>query len=93
MEIVEENTDRADSGQGLNESHDIFESSNTTMEVEVDKTQEQSDLGESEIELNTTNEAINLNETTDTRDSLEDKLSQMEGQRSTINMSVKMIKF
>lgn len=68
------------SNQALSESHDIFDSSDAAMEVEIEKSQEQSDNCESEIELNTTtNESINLNETTDTRDSLEDKLSQMEG--------------
>lgn len=49
--------------------------------MEVDKSQEQQNLDESVIELSATNDTIHLNETTDqsSRDSLEDKLSQMEG--------------
>ncbi|KAJ8682724.1 hypothetical protein QAD02_018516 [Eretmocerus hayati] len=62
----------------MSESHnDIFETTGSTMEV--DKTQEGTNLEESVIELSETNNTINLNETTDSRDSLEDKLSQMEG--------------
>ncbi|OXU28972.1 hypothetical protein TSAR_002349 [Trichomalopsis sarcophagae] len=63
----------------LTESNDMFETSETVMEVDGKSIQEQPNLDESVIELSATNETINLNETTDSRDSLEDKLSQMEG--------------
>ncbi|XP_023245216.1 uncharacterized protein LOC106643221 [Copidosoma floridanum] len=63
--------------QVLSDTNDIFEASVT--EMEVDKSQEQSNVNESVIELSVANDTINLNETTDSRDSLEDKLSQMEG--------------
>lgn len=82
VEVTEENIERTESGistQALSESHEIFDSSDATMEVEIVKSQEEADLGESGIELATSNEPDNLNETSDTRDSLEDKLSQMEG--------------
>jgi hypothetical protein len=86
IEVVEDNgNERAESGLSslstrvLGESSNIFETSETAMDVEMDKTHEQPNLDESVIELSATNETVNLNETTDSRDSLEDKLSQMEG--------------
>ncbi|XP_058791583.1 uncharacterized protein LOC131664473 [Phymastichus coffea] len=68
------------STQVLTETNDMFEASDSTMEVEK-SSHEQQNLDESVIELSTTNETININETADqsSRDSLEDKLSQMEG--------------
>ena len=67
------------SPQVLSETNDMFETSVTSIEVEVDKSQDHSNLEESVIEMSATSGTINLNETTDSRDSLEDKLSQMEG--------------
>lgn len=84
---VESTIERMESGLSslstqvvMSESTDIFGTSDTgDMEVEVGKSQDNSTLDESVVELSTVNETINLNETTDSRDSLEDKLSQMEG--------------
>ncbi|XP_032677835.1 uncharacterized protein LOC116847199 [Odontomachus brunneus] len=58
----------------LPESADIFEPSDDVLDVQKSTT-----LNESVIELSQSNETINLNDTNDSQDSLEDKLSQMEG--------------
>ncbi|KAK0179509.1 hypothetical protein PV327_005254 [Microctonus hyperodae] len=58
----------------LSESTDIFETSDSPL---VQKTSQ--NLDDSVIALSHVNETINLNDTNDSQDSLEDKLSQMEG--------------
>lgn len=61
------------------ETSDMFE--NSEQAIEGEEKAEVENMEQSVIELSATNETINLNETTDSRDSLEDKLSQMEGWR------------
>ena len=87
-EILEQNhsdIERAEQGlsgladQVLNDANDIFGTSETGMEVDKSQNEHQQ-LEESVIELSSTSENVNLNEGNDnSRDSLEDKLSQMEG--------------
>lgn len=60
--------------QDLSETVDIFEPSDVVLE-----TPKSNNTEDSVIELSQTNETINLNDTNDSQDSLEDKLSQMEG--------------
>lgn len=62
--------------QDLSETASIFESSDDVLEVQKSTT---NNLNESVIELSQSNDTINLNDTNDSQDSLEDKLSQMEG--------------
>lgn len=78
-ETIESTTEGCQELPSLTESNDIFETSETVMEVDGKSIEEQTNLDDSVIELSATNETINLNETADSRDSLEDKLSQMEG--------------
>lgn len=58
--------------QDLSENADIFEPSDDVL-------QKSDNLSDSVIELSQGNNTINLNDTNDSQDSLEDKLSQMEG--------------
>ncbi|XP_034945650.1 uncharacterized protein [Chelonus insularis] len=57
----------------LNESTDIFEASDSPIQKSTQN------LEDSVIALSQANDTINLNDTNDSQDSLEDKLSQMEG--------------
>ena len=59
--------------QDLSESTDIFEPSENVLDVQ------KSQLADTVIELDHGNHTINLNDTNDSQDSLEDKLQQMEG--------------
>ncbi|XP_076660482.1 uncharacterized protein LOC143363829 isoform X2 [Halictus rubicundus] len=59
--------------QDLSESTDIFEPSDNVLEVQ------KNDLEDSVIELDHETHTINLHDTNDSQDSLEDKLQQMEG--------------
>ncbi|KAL2748545.1 zinc finger CCCH domain-containing protein 13-like isoform X2 [Vespula maculifrons] len=61
--------------QDLSESTDIFEPSDNVLDVQKND----NTLEDSVIELHHENDTINLNDTNDSQDSLEDKLSQMEG--------------
>ncbi|XP_066591093.1 zinc finger protein pita-like [Prorops nasuta] len=62
-------------GQVLTETVDIFEPSDNVLDV-----QKSTDaLNDSVIELDNPNDTITLNDTNDSQDSLEDKLSRMEG--------------
>ena len=63
------------SGHDVSDSGDIFEQSGSVIESQKNETP----LEDSVIELSAGNDTINLNDTQDSRDSLEDKLSQMEG--------------
>lgn len=63
--------------QDLSEATAIFESSDDVV-LEVRKSTSDN-LTDSVIELSQSNDTINLNDTNDSQDSLEDKLSQMEG--------------
>lgn len=63
------------SGHEMSESADIFDQSGSVLETQKSDTP----LEDSVIELSAGNDTINLNDTQDSRDSLEDKLSQMEG--------------
>lgn len=63
--------------QDLSETASIFESSDDVV-LEVRKSTSDN-LTDSVIELSQGNDTINLNDTNDSQDSLEDKLSQMEG--------------
>lgn len=77
---VQEN--QSDSGtltldnQDLSETASIFEAPDDVLEVRKSTTD---NLSDSVIELSQSNDTINLNDTNDSQDSLEDKLSQMEG--------------
>jgi len=62
--------------QDLSETASIFEASDDLLEV---RKPTGSSLSDSVIELSQGNDTINLNDTNDSQDSLEDKLSQMEG--------------
>lgn len=62
--------------QDLSETASIFESSDDVLEVRKSTSD---NLSDSVIELSQGNDTINLNDTNDSQDSLEDKLSQMEG--------------
>lgn len=62
--------------QDLSETASIFEPSDDVLEVRKSAS---SNLSDSVIELSQGNDTINLNDTNDSQDSLEDKLSQMEG--------------
>lgn len=62
--------------QDLSETASIFEASDDVLEVRKSAS---SNLNDSVIELSQGNDTINLNDTNDSQDSLEDKLSQMEG--------------
>ncbi|KMQ88809.1 zinc finger protein 26 [Lasius niger] len=62
--------------QDLSETASIFESSDDVLEV---RKSTNDNLSNSVIELSQGNDTINLNDTNDSQDSLEDKLSQMEG--------------
>ncbi|XP_012284382.1 RE1-silencing transcription factor isoform X3 [Orussus abietinus] len=82
--VVEENAVSHDSqddsalslgGQDLTEAADIFEPSDTAL----DDQKQEVNLEDSVIELSEGNDTINLNDTNDSHDSLEDKLSRMEG--------------
>ncbi|OAD62819.1 hypothetical protein WN48_07486 [Eufriesea mexicana] len=73
IEQPEQNSNLTLDEQDLSESTDIFEPSDNVLEVQ------KSQLGESVIELDHDNHTINLNDTNDSQDSLEDKLQQMEG--------------
>ncbi|XP_014477980.1 PREDICTED: uncharacterized protein LOC106746195 [Dinoponera quadriceps] len=73
-EETEETPHLALDTQDLSETGDIFETSDDVLDV-----QKSSTLNDSVMELSQTNETINLNDTNDSQDSLEDKLSQMEG--------------
>ncbi|KAK2584340.1 hypothetical protein KPH14_006731 [Odynerus spinipes] len=78
-QIVEQDENQESSltldAQDLSESTDIFEPSDNVLDVQKgDDT-----LGDSVIELDHESDTINLNDTNDSQDSLEDKLSQMEG--------------
>lgn len=73
MEQPEQNSNLTIDEQDLSESTDIFEPSDNVLEVQ------KSELGDSVIELDHENHTINLNDTNDSQDSLEDKLQQMEG--------------
>ncbi|XP_044019746.1 dentin sialophosphoprotein-like isoform X2 [Aphidius gifuensis] len=61
--------------QNLNTTQDLFDNSDGSI---CQQKNEQS-MNDSVIALSQTNDTINLNDTTDTQDSLEDTLSQMEG--------------
>ncbi|XP_031850425.2 uncharacterized protein LOC116435214 isoform X2 [Nomia melanderi] len=73
IEQPEQNSTLTLDEQDLSESTDIFEPSDNVLEVQ------KSQLEDSVIELDHENHAINLNDTNDSQDSLEDKLQQMEG--------------
>jgi len=77
---AEENQETADTltleTPDLSETVSIFEPSDDVLEV---RKSEATSLEESVIELAQNNDTINLNDTNDSQDSLEDKLSQMEG--------------
>lgn len=62
--------------QDLSETASIFEATDDVLEVRKSTTDS---LNDSVIELTQANDTINLNDTNDSQDSLEDKLSQMEG--------------
>lgn len=62
--------------QDLSETASIFETSDDILEV---RKSTGGNLSDSVIELSQGNSTINLNDTNDSQDSLEDKLSQMEG--------------
>jgi hypothetical protein len=78
--IAEENQETAGTltldTPDLSETVSIFEPSDDVLEV---RKSEATSLEESVIELAQNNDTINLNDTNDSQDSLEDKLSQMEG--------------
>lgn len=63
------------SGNEISATGDMFDQSGSVDESQKNETP----LEESVIELSQTNDTITLNDTHDSRDSLEDKLSQMEG--------------
>ena len=62
-------------GHEMSNSADIFDQSGSV----IDSQKNETPMEDSVIELSAGNETINLNDTQDSRDSLEDKLSQMEG--------------
>ncbi|KYN41294.1 hypothetical protein ALC56_04445 [Trachymyrmex septentrionalis] len=62
--------------QDLSETASIFEASDDVLDIQKSASD---NLNESVIELSQGNNTINLNDTNDSQDSLEDKLSQMEG--------------
>ncbi|XP_012056029.1 PREDICTED: uncharacterized protein LOC105619108 [Atta cephalotes] len=62
--------------QDLSETASIFEASDDVLDIQKSASD---NLTESVIELSQGNNTINLNDTNDSQDSLEDKLSQMEG--------------
>lgn len=62
--------------QDLSETASIFETSDDVLEVRKSAA---ANLNDSVMELSQGNDTINLNDTNDSQDSLEDKLSQMEG--------------
>ena len=62
--------------QDLSETASIFEASDDVLDIQKSASD---NLSESVIELSQGNNTINLNDTNDSQDSLEDKLSQMEG--------------
>ncbi|KYN03186.1 PREDICTED: uncharacterized protein LOC108773650 [Cyphomyrmex costatus] len=62
--------------QDLSETASIFEASDDVLDIQKSAS---GNLNESVIELAQGNNTINLNDTNDSQDSLEDKLSQMEG--------------
>ncbi|XP_043467831.1 uncharacterized protein LOC122502039 isoform X2 [Leptopilina heterotoma] len=64
------------SGHEISASEDMFEQSGSVLESQKS---DNTPLEDSVIELSQTNDTITLNDTHDSRDSLEDKLSQMEG--------------
>ncbi|KAL0119559.1 hypothetical protein PUN28_007776 [Cardiocondyla obscurior] len=80
--IVAQEESQPDSGtialdnQDLSETASIFETSEDVLEVRKTSV---ANLSESVMELSHGNDTINLNDTNDSQDSLEDKLSQMEG--------------
>ncbi|XP_015599461.1 uncharacterized protein LOC107269756 isoform X2 [Cephus cinctus] len=63
-------------GQDLSEATDIFGASESTLDGQKS---EDNNLEDSVITLSQSNDTINLTDPNDTQDSLEDKLSQMEG--------------
>ena len=73
IEQPEQNSNLTLDEQDLSESTDIFEPSDNVLEAQ------KNELSDSVIELDHDSHTINLNDTNESQDSLEDKLQQMEG--------------
>ncbi|XP_012535966.1 uncharacterized protein LOC105836463 [Monomorium pharaonis] len=74
--VQEESQPESAISQDLSETASIFETADEMLEVRKSASD---NLNDSVIELSQGNDTINLNDTNDSQDSLEDKLSQMEG--------------